>query len=158
MPSHLSPEHFGHDLNTGFAAFTLALSLCCLVYDIMAKGRHHRIQAIFIFAYILSSGMLCASGLLTLWSTNGGNGRDEHRWSKDYNELAWQHSSAWDWMTQSYYYRYSHKDLWKRLQIDKECCGVRGPHEMGGVRDLWVNRTDIFSTFDFPLECCKVGG
>jgi len=146
--------YFGHDLNIAFGSFTLALSICCLIYSIKFIGRHHRIQAIFIFSYIISSAMLCASGLLVLWSTNGGNGKDEHRWYKEHNELVWKHSSAWDWMTQSYYYEYD--DLWRELQVEYQCCGVRGSYEMGAVRALWNNKTDIFSTFEFPLECCKL--
>ena len=153
MPSPLPLPHFGHDLNIAFGSFTLALSICCLIYSIKFIGRHHRIQAIFIFSYIISSAMLCASGLLVLWSTNGGNGKDEHRWYKEHNELVWKHSSAWDWMTQSYYYEYD--DLWRELQVEYQCCGVRGSYEMGAVRALWNNKTDIFSTFEFPLECCK---
>jgi len=146
--------YMGHDLNIAFAAFTLALSICCLIYSIFWLGKNHKIQAVFIFAYILSSALLCASGLLTLWSTNGGNGSDEHRWIKEHNELIWKHSSAWDWMTQSYYYEYD--DLWRNLQREHECCGVRGSYEMGAVRALWNNKTDIFSTFEFPMECCKL--
>ena len=95
-----------------------------------------------------------------LWSANAQNGMDEKKWADDY-PLAFKHSSSWDWMTQTFYYEYD--NLWRDLMRENKCCGVRGPHEIGAIRALWNNRSDIFSTFNEGLNgavfgenvCCK---
>merc|ERR1712226_134179 len=146
--------YLGHDLCTGFSAFMLAVSLVTIIYTIIKFRESKKTQAIIIFMYIFGAVATSGSAITVYWSTNAGTQADEHQWKNQYNDIKWKHSTAWDWMTQTFYYDYDH--LWKNLMKENECCGVRGNYEMGNVRALWNNKTDLYSEFNFPLECCKL--
>lgn len=148
--------YLGHDLSTGFAAFTIAISIAALVYYVIFARLNNKqkiIQATLCFTFVIISCMTLASGLLVFWQANALNGSDEPKGSRTY-QLVWEDSSAWDWMSQTFFFEYGNS--WRQLQKQNECCGVRGPHEIGAIRSLWRNNSDIFSVFNRPTECCKV--
>lgn len=144
----------GHTLSLIFSIISLIAAIVYVVYFLKVLLSRH-VQGSVIFLFLCLAIGHCGSGLTTLFSTNRGAGHDEKLWNGDYNCLIWEHSSAWDWMTHTFMFDYTKDDLWKNLQKNNNCCGVRGPWEMGIQRALWTNQTDIFSYFNFPYECCS---
>lgn len=152
---NLRGPYLGHDLSIGFGAFALVLSLFLIIYSfVIGLWKNRIVQAFFIFAFFIAGILLCASSLVSLWIANRGVYDDEHRLHTSDAFALWKHNTAWDWMTQTFYYNYG--DEWKALSDKNECCGVRGPYEMGAQRTLWNNQTNLASVFNFPLECCKL--